>query len=608
MAREEKEKQSEEKADALKGYDRHDDDPEGTSSMKNSGLERESFAQPPVNTCLRADLDIKRYDAEASLSQDMNEVKEQKKRYNASESNTTSHNLQEGDGRLCSDLTNVKYFEEVHVNPVSAVAEHVGNFPESEDTSSTKKHDDHAEVDIISLGAMCIKTYKRKKQVEICHSKRRKASKEGIGPSVLVVQNKMGDTSLDCSDEALASVNSVNMVESEVAEGHGTSLQAVEEISIEKASGGCSVGEPVSEESKKRVEMETLKQTIIEDGFVKNDSVVDFEENFEHANRGKINIIQDAVQDVYSAEEILNGSSSFKEDKALVGASGSDLFHEHLDKNTLEMQSKMEDAISSSSKLGAIKDDASLVINKEEQRSLQVVQSSPERAVIGCFRKKLLILDVNGLLVDIVPYVSDGYQADTVVARKAVFKRPFCDDFLQFCFERFNVGVWSSRTKRNLESVLDFLMGKTKHNFLFCWNQSHCTKTGYNTVENNNKPLLLKELKKLWEKHEPNLLWERGEYNESNTLLLDDSPYKALSNPPNTAIFPYTYEYKDVNDNSLGPGGDLRVYLEGLALAENVQKYVEQNPYGQRPITEKNLSWAFYIKVIDCLTSIKRCC
>lgn len=55
-----------------------------------------------------------------------------------------------------------------------------------------------------------------------------------------------------------------------------------------------------------------------------------------------------------------------------------------------------------------------------------------------------------------------------------------------------------------------------------------------------------------------------------------------------------------------GPGGDLRVYLEGLAMAENVQEYVKQNPFGQRAITEKNLSWGFYCKVIEASTTPPR--
>ncbi|KAM5570952.1 leashin-like [Rosa sericea] len=217
-------------------------------------------------------------------------------------------------------------------------------------------------------------------------------------------------------------------------------------------------------------------------------------------------------------------------------------------------------------------------------------------------QKKLLILDINGLLADIVQMevsIPNSFKPDKIISRKAVFKRPFCDDFLQFCFDRFNVGVWSSRTKENVDSVIDFLLGDSKHKLLFCWNQSHCTSTSFKTVENKNKPLVLKELRKLWEKLEPDLPWARGEYNESNTVLLDDSPYKALRNPVNTAIFPNSYQFRNRKDSSLGPGGDIRSYLEGLAMAESVQKYVEQNPFGQRPITKSNPSWNFYRRVIE---------
>ncbi|KAH6781679.1 Haloacid dehalogenase-like hydrolase superfamily protein [Perilla frutescens var. frutescens] len=222
-----------------------------------------------------------------------------------------------------------------------------------------------------------------------------------------------------------------------------------------------------------------------------------------------------------------------------------------------------------------------------------------DRAFASCKQKKLLVLDVNGLLLDISSYIPYDYHAYDIIMKKAVFRRPHCADFLNFCFEKFNVGFWTSRTKRNMEPLLDFLLGNNKSRLLFHWDQFHCTDTGFYTVEKRHKPLLLKKLKKLWDKCEPGLPWERGVYNESNTLLLDDTPYKALSNPQYTAVFPYSYRFTDVRDNSLGPGGDLRVYLEGLAEAENVQEYVKQNPFGQRPITEKNLSWGYYRKVIQ---------
>lgn len=231
---------------------------------------------------------------------------------------------------------------------------------------------------------------------------------------------------------------------------------------------------------------------------------------------------------------------------------------------------------------------------------------SPKKILPGNSPKKLLVLDINGLLADVVYHVLDGYTPDTMISGRSVFKRPFCDEFLDFCFARFNVGVWSSRMRRNVELILDFLMGNAKRKLLFVWDQYHCTNSNLTTIENRKKPLLVKKLKKLWEKYEPGLPWELGEYNESNTLLLDDSPYKAVCNPPYTAVFPTTYRYTDKEDNSLGPGGELRMYLEGLAGAENVQKYVAENPIGSRPITENNPSWRFYLQVIHACTSPER--
>ncbi|XP_075490641.1 uncharacterized protein LOC142529126 isoform X2 [Primulina tabacum] len=265
----------------------------------------------------------------------------------------------------------------------------------------------------------------------------------------------------------------------------------------------------------------------------------------------------------------------------------------HLEQNKHSVASSIDPSVS---QFDGIEGLSSEVVNK-------CVDVVVDKAFAGYNGKKLLVLDVNGLLVDISSYVPYDYDPDEIIFRKAVFKRPYCDDFLKFCFERFNVGVWTSKTKRNMEPILDFLLGNEKSKLLFCWDQSHCTYTGYYAVERRHKPLLLKKLKKLWDKVEPDLPWERGLFNEYNTLLLDDSPYKALCNPRYTAIFPYTYHFRDMQDNSLGPEGDLRAYLHALATAENVQEYVRQNPFGQRAITEKNLSWGYYLKVIEASSS-----
>ncbi|KAM7278717.1 hypothetical protein ACFE04_005851 [Oxalis oulophora] len=214
-------------------------------------------------------------------------------------------------------------------------------------------------------------------------------------------------------------------------------------------------------------------------------------------------------------------------------------------------------------------------------------------------KKKLIILDINGLLADIVYRPPQEYEPDAFIAGRAVFKRPFCSEFLKFCFERFEVGVWSSRTKRNVDRLADYLLGEFKSKLLFCWDQSQCTVTGFSTLDNNQKSMIFKELRKIWEKEEPNLTWETGYFNKSNTLLLDDTPYKALLNPPHTAVFPYSYKFEDTNDNLLTEGGDLRVYLEGFFKAEDGQKYVEQHPFGQIAITEQNASWPYYHQIVS---------
>ncbi|XP_057952166.1 uncharacterized protein LOC131146539 [Malania oleifera] len=448
------------------------------------------------------------------------------------------------------------------------VSEKFHSFEKTENNSSMEKHDDGAKVNDILRRNGRMRTYRRKKQIKTYSRKKRPVvslinSLDNKDSSLQIIPNSsMKGTSAKSSDEVLASGFSGNKLIKML--GHGTLGQVVESETRRELSVDLSC-EPAFEENNKRMRM-TFKESDKEHCSVQNVCDLDtLEKAFEQTRLDKV---QNAILDGLSVEENSKAATPYCMDRSSESTSGFEPASKHL-----------------------------------KQKNLEILTPSPEGPLIGLSKRKLLILDVNGLLADIVPYVPEGYKADITVGRKAVFKRPFHDDFLQFCFQRFDVGVWSSRMKNNVEMVLDFLMGDSKHCLLFRWHQSHCTDTGFNTIENKSKPLVLKELKKLWERHDPNLPWEKGVYNESNTLLLDDSPYKALRNPPHTAIFPRTYCYKDKEDNSLGPGGDLRVYLEGLAMAENVQKYVEQNPFGQRAITEANSSWAFYRRVLSADTA-----
>lgn len=108
-----------------------------------------------------------------------------------------------------------------------------------------------------------------------------------------------------------------------------------------------------------------------------------------------------------------------------------------------------------------------------------------------------------------------------------------------------------------MDRITEFLLGDMKKRLLFCWvcdvlamtsvfsflvclificffwlqDMSYCATTTLGSLENRHKYVVFKDLNQLWEKHDPRLPWQKGDYNESNTVLLDDSPYKALLNP-----------------------------------------------------------------------------
>ncbi|XP_024026493.1 uncharacterized protein LOC21406077 [Morus notabilis] len=197
-------------------------------------------------------------------------------------------------------------------------------------------------------------------------------------------------------------------------------------------------------------------------------------------------------------------------------------------------------------------------------------------------QKKLLILDMNGILVHIVRcYITSHFaQFDKEFKDKKVYKRPHCDEFLEFCLQKFDVAIWSSRTKNNLQMVVD-MFHDLQTKLIFCWSQEECKN-----ISRIGKPVFIKQLAKVWEKY--------AQYNETNTLLVDDSPYKAICNPANTGIFPLSCDCARFDDNSLGLGGDIQMYLDRLAMTNNVQEFVKKNPFGKLPITQTHVEWNHY--------------
>lgn len=219
-------------------------------------------------------------------------------------------------------------------------------------------------------------------------------------------------------------------------------------------------------------------------------------------------------------------------------------------------------------------------------------------------KKKLLIMNLNGFLlhrarVTDKKAIPKSRTADYKYRYFLLYKRPFSEEFMKFCLERFEVGVWSSAMEHNVDGALACAIGDSKNKLLFVWDQHKCRDSGFKSLENNKKPLFFKELRKVWD-----TIKKGGPYSASNTLLIDDKPYKSFLNPPNTSIiFPKSYDPEDKDDKALDPNGDICKYLKGVAEAEDVQSYVKDNAIGEPAITTSHPDWAFYSRVRSRITT-----
>ncbi|CAN4100370.1 unnamed protein product [Withania somnifera] len=554
-----------------------------------------------VNTCYEGDLVMSSSDIGICPIKNTCDGVEETSSKNPSESKGADRHLETCSDR-CSDISKDHIFVTSESKSVPEVENRNKPVP-NVDNSMTTESGDFVEINTAAIEMRGFQIYPRLEVLITYSRKRRKNSSASASsvPSAMmdatstfpITENKATTTS---SDHRQVSISYSNNLPEEVVARGGTVLVDVQQMLLEKTADDSPCSETWNKEEAAQVDnqKDNMNSSMAS---IKDESPIDSKaENYEQERRNETGAVVNMSYDIEFAKE----SSHYAIPCDLRASNDINSVFTINEPLNEERQSATEGSPSQSR-------ESAFVGGRSQITNVGIIPPLG-RVLNARSSRKLLVLDVNGLLADIVPLKCVPYSLETniIVSGKAVFKRPFHDDFLQFCFERFNVGVWSSRIKRNMELVLDFLFGDAKHKLLFCWDQSHCTDTGFPVVgRRRTKPIILKKLKKLWDKYEPDLPWERGEYDESNTLLLDDSPHKALCNPPYTAIFPNSYHYMDENDDSLGPGGDLRVYLEGLSMAENVQKYIESNPFGQRPITEKNASWRYYSKVIAAATYLQ---
>jgi TFIIF-interacting CTD phosphatase-like protein len=153
-------------------------------------------------------------------------------------------------------------------------------------------------------------------------------------------------------------------------------------------------------------------------------------------------------------------------------------------------------------------------------------------------KRKLLVLDLNGLLWDSVKHQAKGPNRHVSTA-KGIFwdrrhgfstmysKRPGIHEFLSSAFKLFDVAIWTCAGQPRTEHMMEMMLTKeerSKLKFTFTQENSFNTKIRRLDVTDGKAMVFLKKFSQIYSGFD-NL------YGEDNTILVDDSPVKAFANP-----------------------------------------------------------------------------
>ncbi|KNC80909.1 hypothetical protein SARC_06750 [Sphaeroforma arctica JP610] len=175
---------------------------------------------------------------------------------------------------------------------------------------------------------------------------------------------------------------------------------------------------------------------------------------------------------------------------------------------------------------------------------------------------KLVVLDLNGLLVhrtrgqNFSTHPNHKFIKNLQGKPQGVLIRPYVVEFIDFLFTHFHVAVWSSMMDKNVRSIMEVVFRpEDLKRVYFLLHQGSCDVAKH--PENKHKPLLIKDLHKVWRAD--------VHFTKENTLLIDDSKLKARRNPSNLLFNPEEW-VGDMEDTALSPeGGYIYTWMDGFS-------------------------------------------
>ena len=145
-------------------------------------------------------------------------------------------------------------------------------------------------------------------------------------------------------------------------------------------------------------------------------------------------------------------------------------------------------------------------------------------------QRKLVVFDLDETLVHASQVQLAGVH-DMEVPPYFVYQRPFVHELLEFAFEFFDVGVWSSSSTEYVAAVTGYLF--SGYPLKFAWSVEKCVQR---PDPRTNGYVYIKDLRKL----------QSLGFMPDHITIVDDSPEKVQRQPHSLlSVKPFAGDYKD---------------------------------------------------------------
>lgn len=183
----------------------------------------------------------------------------------------------------------------------------------------------------------------------------------------------------------------------------------------------------------------------------------------------------------------------------------------------------------------------------------------------------LVVIDLNGTLV---------YRPSRTAPRKFL-TRPHAPLFLKYCLDTFTVVIWSSARPENVKAMCEAILPPAlRRRVVAIWGRD---KFNLTPEDYNLRVQCYKRLDKIWSDpviaaSHPAYL-SGGRWDQTNTVLIDDSLEKARSEPHNLIEVPEWLGDLNEADEILPQVHD---HLNYLSMHSNVSACLRANPFKPR--------------------------